>query len=55
MENPLACDCHLSWMLQLPSTVSVVEAVCIEPLSLRGQSLSSLTAESLNVVCPGNL
>ena len=53
MDNPLTCDCHLSWMLQLPSSIRVEEAVCMEPVSLRGQYLTSLTAESLNAFCPG--
>ena len=53
MDNPLVCDCHLSWMLQLPSTVSVVEAKCMEPATFHGQYLTSLTAASLNALCPG--
>ena len=53
MNNLLVCDCHLSWMLQLPDSISVQNAVCMEPATLRGQNLLTVAATSLDQLCPG--
>ena len=54
MGNPLVCDCHMSWLLQLPTTITIQEAYCMEPETLQGQNLIDIAASSLNQTCPGN-
>ena len=53
-DNPLVCDCHISWIFQLPDTITIQNAVCMEPESLQGNSLLSETVLSqVNQTCPG--
>ena len=52
MGNPLVCDCHMSWVSQLPVTVMIQDAICMEPVALQGQSLLSVLPQ-LNQTCPG--
>jgi len=40
-------------MLHLPDTITIQNAVCMEPVSLSGQDLLSLAATSLDQICPG--
>ena len=46
------CDCHMSWVSQLPSSVMIQNAICMEPVALQGQSLLSVLPQ-LNQTCPG--
>ena len=52
MGNPLVCDCHMSWISQLPSTVMIQDAICMEPVALQGRDLLSALPQ-LNQTCPG--
>ena len=52
--NPLVCDCHMSWIFQLPTTVTLRNAVCMDPPSLQNMGLITETVSMrINETCPG--
>ena len=53
-NNPLKCDCHLSWILSWLSRkpeVKLEGAVCRTPLNISGQNLSSANLRSFICTC----
>ena len=53
-NNPLKCDCHLSWILSWLSRkpeVKLEGAVCRTPLNISGQNLSSANLRSFVCTC----